>query len=153
MNAPCSLPATAEAIGRRVLHWIAEVRSPHDLSPKRLEAEIGVPMVHAPDGSGAGLQGPDALKNVAAAMALKAQQENFTSIDAIVPNAKGDGPIAVQGQDISAPGSRNLLVDIAQASRQPAELSLAQLQTPATPPSETQSPTQDAPSQGRGMTT
>jgi hypothetical protein len=77
-----------------------------------------------PDG---GLRDPEALRNVAAAIALKAQNDGFTSIDQVVRNTKGDGLIAVQGQDIASPEARHTLVDLGQAMRQPAEESLSRM--------------------------
>ena len=85
-----------------------------------------------PDG---GLRDPEALRNVAAAIALKAQNDGFTSIDQVVRNTKGDGLIAVQGQDIASPEARHTLVDLGQASRQPAQDSLSQMTQGQTPSS------------------
>ncbi len=77
-----------------------------------------------------GLRDPEALRNVAAAIALKAQNDGFTSIDQVVRNTKGDGLIAVQGQDMASPEARHTLVDLGQAMRQPAEESLSRMAQP-----------------------
>ena len=53
MNASPPLPTTPEDIGRRILRWVADLRGPDDLLPDGIERALGVPVVHAPDGSGA----------------------------------------------------------------------------------------------------
>ncbi|MGN6150901.1 MAG: XVIPCD domain-containing protein, partial [Lysobacteraceae bacterium] len=83
-----------------------------------------------PDG---GLRDPEALRNVAAAIAVKAQQDGFTSIDQVVRNTKGDGLIAVQGQDIASPEARHTLIDLGQAMHAPADRALQSLQAPTSP--------------------
>jgi len=48
----------------------------------------------------------------------------------VVRNTKGDGLIAVQGQDMASPEARHTLVDLGQAMRQPAEESLSRMAQP-----------------------
>jgi hypothetical protein len=74
-----------------------------------------------------GIHDPEALRNIAAGLALKAHNEGMVSIDHVFRNGTGDGLIAVQGQDPQAPESRRTTIDIAEAARQPAEESLTRL--------------------------
>jgi len=51
MTTTPSPPTTAEAIGHRLLDWIAKVHGPDDLSPERMTSAIGAPVIYKPDGA------------------------------------------------------------------------------------------------------
>ena len=67
--------------------------------------------------------GSTELGNLAAAMAVKAQQDGLSQIDSVVKSAKGDGLIAVQG-DSSSEAAKRSAVDRSDAIAQPSERNL-----------------------------